>query len=221
VSRASFGSDDVPDAGTEQITPRGEGVEEVGALVVDADDDRSDRDTAVVVNTPPVSAAEWGVYRDSNGEKVTVADDNPAYDPEAEVVVVAFRDELEAAHPDWEPPEALELPADCQTYAFPPRRLRRVGQYVEDGETADDGADNTPDAPVDRLTDAQRELRERLEETSDVAVAADPDDSEAAVLVVEKLGETHTIDADGTVEGGAIADRLAGVAAEYLGGETA
>jgi hypothetical protein len=220
VSRASFGGGDVPDRETEQITPRGEGVGEVGALVIDADDDSSTPDEAVVVNRPSVSLDGWVAYRSEDGE-VTVADDNPAYDPEAEVVVVAFRDELEAAHSDWEPPEALELPADCQTYAFPPRRLRRVGQYVEDDETADDDADDTPNAPVDRLTGAQRDLRERLEETSDVAVAADPDDSEAAVLVVEKLGETHTIDADGNVEGGAIADRLADVAAEYLGGGTA
>ncbi|WP_049938140.1 hypothetical protein [Haloplanus natans] len=214
MSRATIGGD-VPDAGTEATPQRGEGVDEVGALVEDADD--ADPNPAVVINRPPVALDDWVAYRDDDGEDVTVAEDNPAYDADSEVVVVAFREDLERAHPDWSPPEALELPAECPTYAFPPRRLRRIGDLVEEDDTEDAGASET--TPADRLTDAQRALRERLEETSDVAVVADPDDPEAAVLAVEKLGATHMIDADGAVEGGPVADRLANVAAEYLGGE--
>jgi hypothetical protein len=218
MSRAKIGAD-VPDAGTEATPQRGEGVDAVGAVVVDADDTDPDRDEAVVVNTPPVALDDWVAYRDDDGEDVTVAADNPAYDADSEVVVVAFREDLERAHPDWSPPEALELPAECPTYAFPPRRLRRIGDLVEEDDTEDAGGSET--TPADRLTDAQRALRERLEETSDVAVVADPDDPEAAVLAVEKLGATHMIDGDGAVEGGPVADRLADVAEEYLGGDSA
>lgn len=203
---------DVPDAGTEQIRQRGDGVDEVGALVVDADDDSDDRDPAVVVNLPPVPCSEWDAYGDT-----TVAEDNPAYDADAEVIVVAFRDELEAAHPAWDADSALSLPLECPVYAFPPRRLRRVGHVAEDDAPEDGAAEETD--PTDRLTDAQAALRERLEETADVDVEADPDDSEAAVLVVEKLGAEHTIAADGSVEGGPLTDRLEDVAGEYLGGE--
>jgi hypothetical protein len=216
MSRATIGAD-VPDAGTEATAQRGEGVDEVGALVEDADD--SDPNPAVVINRPPVALDEWVAYRDDEGEEVSVAGDNPAYDADSEVVVVAFREDLERAHPDWSPPEALELPAECPTYAFPPRRLRRIGDLVEEDDAEDAGGSET--TPADRLTDAQRALRERLEETSDVAAVADPDDPEAAVLAVEKLGATHMIDADGAVEGGPVADRLADVAAEYLGGDSA
>jgi len=98
------------------------------------------------------------------------------------------------------------------------RRHHGVGHVADEDEDDDSEADTTPAAPVDRLTDGQEALRERLEETADVAVAPDPDDPEAAVLVVAKLGAEHTIAADGSVEGGPLADRLADVAAEYLGG---
>ena len=218
ADRTALGGD-VADAGTEQKRQRGDGVDEVGALVVDADDDSDDRDPAVVVNRPPVPCSDWDAYGDT-----TVAEDNPAYDADDHVVVVAFRHELEAAHPAWDADGALSLPLECPAYAFPPRRLRRVGHVAEDDavEGGDDSeADTTPAAPVDRLTDEQEALRERLEETADVDVEADPDDPEAAVLVVEKLGGEHTIAADGSVEGGPLADRLADVAGEYLGGEEA
>jgi hypothetical protein len=208
ADRTALGGD-VPDAGTEQKRHRGEGVDEVGAIVVDADDDSDDRDPAVVVNRPPVSCSEWHAYGDT-----TVAEDNPAYDADDHVVVVAFRHELEAAHPEWDATGALSLPLECPAYAFPPRRLRRVGHVAED-DAPEDGAGEETD-PTDRLTDAQERLRERLEETAEVDVR---DSGGEAVLVVEKLGAEHTIDADGSVEGGPVADRLADVAAEYLGGE--
>lgn len=201
---------------------RGERADEVGAIVVDADDDPAARDEALVVNLPPVTCAEWGAYYDG-GEEVSVAEDNPEYDADAEVVVVAFRDELRGVRPEWHGDDPLTLAElECPTYAFPPRRLRRVGA-LDGGEGG--GEDETPDAttdtstdPAEYLTDAQHDLRDRLAETCDVAVEADPDADDAAVLVVEKLGDRHEIDADGTAEGGAIAGRLEDVAAEYLGG---
>lgn len=203
----------VPDAGTEQIRPRGGGVDEVGAVVVDADDGRADRDSAVVINTPPVAINEWAIRR--RGEKSTVAEDNPAYDPADAVIVVAFRDALEDAHPEWGPPEAIELPAGCPTFAFPQRRLRRVGSYGEDDGAGDAGGARGSDGL--ELSEAQRRLRTRLEESCHVDV--DVREGEA-VLVAEKLGDEHVIYPDGRVEGGAIAGRLEDVAAEYLGGDT-
>jgi hypothetical protein len=201
---------DVPDAGTEQVRPRGDGVERVGAVVVDADDDSADRDEAVVINTPPVAIDEWEV-----GDR-TVAEDNPAYDTDAAVIVVAFRAELEAAHPGWEPPEAIELPANCRTYAFPRRRLRRIGSY---GEPVDDDANENcvdeGDSPP-QLSEPQERLRERLEESCEVVVDVV---ANQPVLRVEKLGGEHVIYPDGTVEGGAITGRLRDLAAEYLEGD--
>lgn len=209
-------------------------VAEIGALVEDRDDDSDNPNHAAVVNLPPVPAAEWEAYADT-----TVAEDNPEYDADADVIVVAFGDDLADAHPDWSGDAPLNLPLKCSTYAFPPGRLRRVGHVDEtDTEPAagdDDAADDTradrdtgdeTDEPDDSdgetgdtpLTDAQAQLRDRLAESAEVTVETDGD---AAVLVVVKLGGEHRILPDGTVEGGPLADRLGEVAAEYLGGETA
>ena len=174
-------------------------VRELGARVVDVEDE--DPNEAVVVNCPPVPAAEWGAYVDA-GEEVTVADDNPGYDPDAEVVVVAFADELAGAHPSYEGEDPLPLSeADCATYAFPPGRLKRV-----------DGAD-----PEDLLTEEQAALRDRLTESATVSVEREADH---AVLVVEKIGREHTIEPSGEVTG-PLAGRLQPLAAEYLRGGTA
>jgi hypothetical protein len=171
-------------------------VRELGARVVDVDD--PDPNEAVVVNRPPVPANEWIAYVDG-GDEVTVADDNPGYDADAEVVVVAFADELATAHPTWNGEDPLTLgEAGCATYAFPPARLDRV-----------DDAD-----PEDLLTDGQAALRERLAESATVAVEREADH---AVLVVEKLGREHRIAPDGQVDG-PLAGRLQPLAAEFLGG---
>jgi hypothetical protein len=171
-------------------------VRELGARVVDVDDE--DPNEAVVVNLPPVPAAEWIAYVD-DGEEVTVADDNPEYNAAAEVVVVAFADEFDAAHPTWNADNPLPLgEADCATYAFPPGRLKRVD-------------DTDPEA---LLTDGQAALRERLAESATVDVERVADH---AVLVVEKLGREHRIVPGGQVSG-PLAGQLQPIAAEYLGG---
>jgi hypothetical protein len=89
-----------------------------------------ERNPAVVVNLPPETAEEWVAYQTDEGP-VTVADDNPAYSGTSKVVVVAFRSELNEWHVDWTPDEKLptaEAPSDM-LYAFPPGRLRKIGQY--------------------------------------------------------------------------------------------
>jgi hypothetical protein len=212
MSRRTTVGGEIPDAGTEQRPDRGENVRDPGAIVVDADADEpfDERERAVVVNTPPVECSEWTVYR-SGGEEVTVADDNPAYDSSSEVVVVAFLAELEDAVDDWGGDKPLGLPLDCRSYAFPPRRLQRVGTYPDS-----DKGNESPRTPADRLTPEQERLRERLEESGEVAIAPDPDDKDRAIIIFQKLGSEYRIDADGVVSDGPIAGRLAKVAAEFL-----
>ena len=97
-----------------------------GDLVADRED--TDPDTAVVVNKPPVPAEEWELGYKSEGETVTVADENPEYDSESDVLVVAFHADLVESHPDWSRDEgSLRLAdAECNTYAFPPGRLQKL-----------------------------------------------------------------------------------------------
>lgn len=218
MSREAALGGEIPDAGTSSRPKRGEAVSEYGAIVVDADDSDpfDERSRAVVVNTPPVACSEWTVYPDESGDMLTVADTNPVYDPDSEVVVVAYLDDLTRAHPDWDGDEPLELPLDCSDYAFPPNRLQRVGMYREDAHEDTHHDDERPPTPADRLTSGQEDLRDRLDESGEVAIAPDPDDAGRAVLIFEKLGTEYTIDADGVVSDGAIAGRLAKVAADYL-----
>jgi len=216
MSREASVGGEVPDAGTSSRPKRGKNVYEYGAIVVDADSsvEFDERDRAVVVNTPPVDCSDWTVYQE-DGEAVTVADDNPVYDPDSGVVVVAFLQDLTREHPDWDATSALDLPLECASYAFPPRRLQRVGTYEADA-TEDLHDDESPSSPADRLTPEQGRLRSRLEESGEVAIAPDPDDKDGAIIIFEKLGSEYTIDADGVVSDGPIAGRLAKVAADFL-----
>jgi flagellar biosynthesis GTPase FlhF len=250
-----------PDGGIESEA-EAEVALEIGTVVHDVEDDNPD--DAVVVNTPPVEVSEWTV---SNTD--TVASMNPGYPEDSIVIVVIFLSTLTHtdAYSDWDGEDPIGLPADCQTYAFPRGRLRRVGTYPQpqpqsqsqqqsekddkdrdqsdtDTDTDSDSDVDTPDQekethrqqqaddteqqqdenkeseseipPVERLTTAQQNLRERLSARSEVDVEPDPDDPTSAVLVVQKLGEEHRIAADGTVSDGPVADRLAEIAQEYL-----
>lgn len=180
---------------------------ELGAVVEDVEDDPVTRDQAVVVAHPNVPADEWVAYRTRDGE-VTVADDNPGYPRDVPVTVVAFKDDLAEAHSDYTGGRALPL-GDLATYAFPPSRLVVVEQLGDDTDTA---------APPVELA----ELRDRLA-TSATTDVVFPTDGPAAVLEVEKLGETYRIHPNGEIRGdGALRDRLDALARDYLtttGGE--
>jgi hypothetical protein len=99
---------------------------EISTVVHDIEDD--DPDDAVVINTPPIEAHEWTVT-----DTDTVANTNPEYPDESTVIVVAFLSTLTqaSAYSDWGGTTPIELPADCQTYAFPRGRLCRVGTYSQ------------------------------------------------------------------------------------------
>ena len=65
-----------------------------GTVVVDNED--PEPAPAIVINRPPCTCQEWVAYLDSEtDEEVTVAEDNPEYDGESDVTVVAFRESLE------------------------------------------------------------------------------------------------------------------------------
>ena len=179
----------------------------VGDTVVDREDD--DPNTATVVNCPPVSCEEWEV-----GEE-TVADHNPEYDAEADVIVVAFDDDLDEGGPEWSGDEPLPLAeADVPTYAFPPGRLARLDGGDPDADGSTDKSETTT-SPLDGYAEL-RELKERLEENSEVDVLRDRGEP---VLSITKAAREYQIRPDGTVSEGPFQTRLADVADEYLGGD--
>lgn len=195
----------------------------VGDTVVDRE--ATNDHTATVINRPPVTCAEWDTYGDS-----TVAEDNPEHDADAEVVVVAFDDDLEREVPEWSGDEPLPLgETPVRFYAFPPSRLRAVGETRDESEAlatsethgpndsdeAGEEAHAEDDQPTLDGYPALDELRERLEERSPVEV--DVEDGEPT-LVVEKLGVAHRIRPDGTISDGPLTARLRDVVDEYLGG---
>ena len=180
-----------------------------GARVVDSDDDPETRDTAVVVNTPPVPADAWTV----GDQTVAEYPGNQRYDERAPVVVVVFRATLDAWRPEYDGPEPLPVSelheAGVSHYTFPAPRLEAATDAATDaGDTAEtdasdtaetsEGGDqgDTPEHPLDRLT---RVLGNRNVERATA-------DHDRGVVEVEKLGKTYTVDTDGTVDG---SDRVA------------
>jgi hypothetical protein len=191
-----------------------------GALVVDGDEDPEDQNPAVVVNTPPIPAAEWDVDDDT-----TVAEypGNEPYDDGAPVVLVVYRDELAEWRPGFD--GGKQIPAadlargPCYGYAFPAPRLEAVGHLDDedstdeheagDEDSTDEHETGDTDAPLVSIADA---LRERRVDAVRVADGAD-------VVEVKKLGVTYHVEADGSVrEGDRVAEKLEDIARDVLGG---
>jgi ParB family chromosome partitioning protein len=97
----------------------------IGDVVVDRACAPADRNDAIVVNTPPKAAHEWRVPG-----RGTLAQDNPSYASDAAVVVVVFRDALDAHYPHYTGVAPLSLSElhdrGVSHYAFPQPRLLRV-----------------------------------------------------------------------------------------------
>jgi hypothetical protein len=175
----------------------------IGDAVLDAEDD--DPTPATVVNLPPVTCEEWQVGNQ------TVADHNPDHPADAEIVVVAFDDDLAEYAPEWGGDAPLSLAeTDVYVYAFPPTRLCLRHEEEADPEDGPDGED--PLGAWDGLAD----LKARLEERHDVDVRHEGDEP---LLAFEKAGREYRVRPDGSVSDGPFSDRIADVAAEYLGGE--
>lgn len=195
------------------MTP-GEGVEEYGAIVEDVED--TDPNPAVVINTPPVPLDEWTAYQNEDGEEVTVAETNPDYNAEAEVVVVAFQDDLDKVNPSYAGEEPLTLSElDCRYYAFPPARLRRVDHVGEEGDDTPEARTNAESVEPEDTHPELTSLAEALGDGATVVV----DGEEEPHVEVDKLGETHLIFADGTVRGDVMGPKLAKFASEHLEGD--
>jgi hypothetical protein len=208
-------SDSDTDSGTE--FNRGEFT--VGDVVDDRERDDLE-EYPVVVNLPPIPCSEWDAYEDEDG-KVTVADDNPGYDPDAGVVVVMFPQGLDKWGVEWSgnrPVPLAEAPQGT-VYGFPPGRLEPTGatygaaaphdsEAPEESEAADDSealdeSGAADESPSDEA-DAEATLRDRLDAIADTVGELNVDDVAVdtfrEVVVVEKLGKQYAIDTDGTVD---------------------
>jgi len=124
-----------------------------------------------------MSAESWEVE-----EKTTVADMNPDYPSDSDVVIVAFEDDLDEWWPEWRDSPDDELFNEiCERghkfYAFPEPRLGRA------------------EGGIARIEHALRDAGYPVERKEDT-------------VVVEKFGE-YVIHSDGSIKGdGALADRL-------------
>ena len=190
----------------------------IGDAVLDAEDD--DPTPATVVNLPPLTCEEWDV-----GDE-TVADHNPDHPADAEIVVVAFDDDLAEYAPEWDGDAPLSLAeTDVRVYAFPPTRLRLQSDAEDRRREADreDATDDEGETPSPAHEDPLRawgglaDLKARLEERHDVDVRHEGDEP---LLAFDKAGREYRVRPDGSVSDGPFSDRIADVAAEYLGGES-
>jgi len=114
----------IGDASGRAAARRGDRGVRARAPVIDGED--PDPDAAVVVDVPGVPIDDWIVYGDE-----TVADQNPAYDPGDQVVVVVFERLLDSGWPDWRraKPDALfdgVVARGIKFHAFPQTRLERM-----------------------------------------------------------------------------------------------
>ena len=131
---------------------------EAGAVVHDRDD--KDPNDAVVVNTPPVTAAEWDV----RPRGTTLAEDNPTYPEDAAVVIVVFRETLN----EYFDREDVNAPAgtlesampishlaeeQIRFYAFPAPRLDATGEHYEYENRNDDSDSRLPASSLQRTGD--------------------------------------------------------------------
>jgi archaellum component FlaD/FlaE len=97
------------------------------------------------------------------------------------VIVVIFLSTLTRtdAYSNWDGEDPLGLPADCQTYAFPRGRLRRVGTY--------------PQSQSQSQQQSEKEEQEKNRDQSDTDANSDTDtDSDVDTPDQEKKTETET-----------------------------
>lgn len=81
---------------------------------------------AVIVNLPDIPISEFTAYHDGDKE-VTVAEDNPGYDPQQRVVVVVYQDVLDNFGGKYRGSSPISFDAlsrnNIPYYGFPPERL--------------------------------------------------------------------------------------------------
>lgn len=164
--------------------------------VIDTDDD--DPNVGVVVWKPSaMTIADWNFPTD-DGQK-TVAETNPAYADDSQLVIIAFEDDLNGYWEGWRDADSHSLfDGVCENgvyhYGFPEERLARTeSEPADDSERAESPTEDSR-VPV---PEAFPDIAERLEQ-NEFAVAYDPSEE---VLRVEKHGVEHAVEHDGTVRG--------------------
>ncbi|XGI84455.1 hypothetical protein ACEU6E_04195 [Halorutilales archaeon Cl-col2-1] len=172
-----------------------------GDIVIDSE---GGDDEAVVLHTPGMTVDEWEVT-----DSETVADHNPDYSENEDVVITAFIEGdgvtgMEAWE-GWREADAYSLfdgaiEKGVKFYAFPESRLEAVGENaLEDGDTTE--ADGNVDETGSTLEEIHSGLVEQGWNTAEI-------DDERQVVVVEKFGE-YVIHPDGTVDGdGTLREKL-------------
>ena len=183
---------------------------DAGEIVHDRDDE--DPNEAVVVNTPPITAAEWEV----RPRGTTLAEDNPTYPEEAAVVIVVFRETLD----DYFDRGAVDTPTDgldsaipigqlaeekVSFYAFPEPRLDPIEEQYEHDRasnsdpsgnkaTVDSEAKTSDEGPDSGAVDA---LEERLANSGMRVVDRDKE----GTLTVAKMRDTYRVRPGQVIEG--------------------
>ncbi len=175
---------------------------EPGDYVIDREDDEPN--LAVVLHHSETPIGEWEIDP-PGGDRRTVAADNPDYDADEPVVVVAFVESgLDPHWSGWTDADPADLyegaqDSDVKLYHFPGSRLRvlddeEVASFAEEGAVA------------------IGDLQDRLEEADWHTEFVD------GVLTVEKMGERYRIHPTGDVEGeGQVRGPLENIVAEYKG----
>lgn len=168
----------------------------IGDVVHDRDD--SDSDAAFVARFPEENADEYIAY-----EETTVAEDNPEYPADSDVVVVVFGQDVQFNYPSWDRLTALESTeieeAGMRPYSFPAPRLshhysqKRAGEETSDSEESE-GSDSEESEGVNGTVQVGA-LGDRMS-VAGWDVRSDGDD-----LVMEKGGESYRIQPDGVIEG--------------------
>ena len=172
-----------------------------GDVVRDREDD--DPDPAIVVNTPGAPADEWDISRLDK----TVAEDNPDYPSDAEIITVVYEENLKEAFPNWTANNPITYATlnerSVQHYSFPDPRLEpaesnatgatniaEASKSESDSESASDeeadvdttsGDETTPTADADETP-----ASDSADDSAETATESAPSEPSAAVRALER-----------------------------------
>ena len=154
----------------------------VGDEVHDTDDD--DPSAGYVVKLPEPRAEEWTAYG-----KTTVAESNPEYPSDAQVVVVVYENKMHHIS-EWDRSTPLERSeireAGAKPYSFPAPRIAHG--HIQ--------SSSDPDAPETEETTVEMDALDERLSGADWEVHRDGDD-----LIAERWGETYRVEPGGEIEG--------------------
>jgi hypothetical protein len=172
-----------------------------GDVVRDRED--NDPDPAIVVNTPGAPADEWDISRFDK----TVAEDNPDYPPDAEIITVVYEENLREAFPNWAANNPITYATlderSVQHYSFPDPRLEptesnatgatnvaEASESESDPEPAPDGEADVDTTPDDEATSPatadETHASGSADASAETATESAPNEPSAAVRALER-----------------------------------